>query len=873
MTASVTPMMAQYLEMKGRHPDAILLFRMGDFYEMFFDDAKAAAEVLGLTLTTRGHHLGEPIPMAGVPWHSVDAYVSRLLDAGKRVAMCDQVEDARKARGLVKRAVTEVITKGTVLPGDDYGSPEDRYLAALSVGPRVAGLAMADVTTGDLFAGEFPEERVADELQRLRPLELLVPPGFSFQPPEGLSLAVSSAPEPWPSSERAAADLARRFGTADLAGFGCAEMTEGVIAAAALLRYLTSLKGEALRHFSRIRRLDPSDELLLDAASLRHLEVIEAPARGRSLFEALDETRTAMGRRFLKRALARPSRDLSTILSRQDAVAWLVERASDRRGLAEQLAGMPDLERLGARLGTNRAGPRDLVALRSVLGRLPSLRDALSAAGGRLATLAREIDPLEELAEELAGALADEPPARAGDGGVFRPGYSEELDAIRASSAEAKAWIAGLQDRERARTGIANLRVGFHRVFGYHIEITRSNLPHVPADYQRRQTLVGSERFITEALKERESLVLGAEERFNDLELELFEALRARVVEHLPAILATARAIAEVDFFRSCAEAAVRFEYVRPHVHEGLDVSIEAGRHPVVERELSRGRFIPNDCSFDPERRQILLITGPNMAGKSTYLRQVGLIVLLAHVGSFVPARAASIGLADRIFTRVGASDNLARGQSTFLVEMNESAAILNGATSRSVVLLDEVGRGTSTFDGLSIAWAMTEYLHDGMGERPRTLFATHFHELTELGSRLSRVVNLRVEVKEWEDTVVFLHEIREGKADRSYGIHVAQMAGVPAPVIARARHILASLEAGGGAGPRVVSPEQLRFSLDGREAPPRLPEPPRESDPAEERLAERILAADLTRTTPLEALNLLSEMQEELRDRRGTDR
>jgi DNA mismatch repair protein MutS len=600
----------------------------------------------------------------------------------------------------------------------------------------------------------------------------------------------------------------------------------------------------------------------------------------------IDRTATSMGGRFLRRALARPLARVGEIEDRQDAVAVLVGDAGLRRTLSRALNATFDLERLCGRLGAGRAGPRDLVSLCRTLAELPEIRDALASRPGRLGDLARSIDPLPTLREELEAALVDEPPLLATEGGVFRDGYSPELDEIRSAATDGKAWIAALQAEERARTGIANLKVGYNRVFGYFLEVTKSNLHAVPEDYHRKQTLVNAERYVTPALKEKESVILGAEERQHDLEAALFEEVRRRVAGELPALLTTAGALAEIDFLRSLADVAVEGDWVRPEVNDGFELHIHDGRHPVVEAGITEGSFIPNDLRLTPERRQILLITGPNMAGKSTYLRQVGILVLLAQVGSFLPARSASIGVADRVFTRVGASDNLARGQSTFLVEMNETANILHNATSRSVVLLDEVGRGTSTFDGLSLAWAITEHLHDGMAGKPRTLFATHFHELTRLAERLRRVANFRVEVKEWEDEVVFLHKIVEGKADRSYGIHVARMAGLPETVVSRAAVILAALEADGAARAetdrviQTVLPWGATDPVPERNGTPSTPEPtaadpapsPDRPDPtgpsasSEERaVLDELRAVDPDTLTPLAALTLVSRVKARL--------
>jgi DNA mismatch repair protein MutS len=861
----MTPMMAQWHEMKATHADALLLFRMGDFYELFFDDAKDAAKILGLTLTRRGQHGGEPIPMAGVPWHSVSGYIRRLVDAGRRVAICDQVEDPKKAKGIVKRAVTEVVTAGTMLSDAPGEERENRFVAAIVPAGDRTGLALADLGTGELLTGELPLGVLADELVRYAPREVVLPAGV--ERPAAIESIPATHLDAWAFARpRAHETLTRHLGTQDLSGFGCEDLDAGVGAAGGLLRYLVDLKGDSVAHFTSVRRLAPTGGLFLDAASLRNLEVLDAPAGGWSLRETIDRTATAMGARFLRAALARPLVDVGTITARQDAVERFVRERGLRDGVREELEASYDLERLAGRLGTLRAGPRDLVSLRRTLERLPALKRHLDTDEGRLGEMAAAIDPLEEVTAELSRALVEEPPVAIAEGGAFREGYAAELDEVRRAAHEGRAWIAGLEKTERERTGIGNLKVGFNKVFGYYIEVTKANLARVPESYQRKQTLVGAERFVTEELKQRESAILGADERLTEMETALFGELRSRVAEHLPSLVRTARSLAEIDFLCALAVVAAENGYVRPEVHEGEEIRIRGGRHPVVEHHLVDGEFVPNDVELHPDAHQILLITGPNMAGKSTYLRQVGLIVLLAQVGSFVPVDSASIGVADRIFTRVGAGDNIARGQSTFLVEMHESANILHNATSRSLVLLDEVGRGTSTFDGLSIAWAITEHLHDGMRGRPRTLFATHFHELTRLAERLPRVANFRVEVKEWEGRVVFLRKIVEGRADRSYGIHVAEMAGVPGPVIARAREILDRLEAeGAGRSGEIDAVRQgdLFGAAGVRErAPRRAP-----VDEAARRVREALAAIDPENLTPLQALVTLAELRRRLGD------
>jgi DNA mismatch repair protein MutS len=881
-------MMRQYLAAKEAHPGALVFFRMGDFYELFFDDAVLAAEELGLTLTSRDKRTG--IPMAGVPWHSAEGYIARLVRAGHRVAICDQVEDAKLAKGLVERRVTELVTPGTAISENLLEERANTFLGAAIPGPGARwGVALADASTGEFLAGELEAEALADELTGFPIAELLVPEGI-VPPPALCDAELGRTPlvTPRPGASfgpvRTAERLAAHFGTVSLDGFDLGALPLAVGAAGALLEYLAEMRQSPLRHVTTLRRLLPKSTLILDENTLTHLDVL--PRRGEgargTLLGVLDATRTAMGGRLLRRWLARPLADRVAIGERLTAVEALAGADPERSALRLALKAIGDLERLASRIESGRGGARELRSVANSLAEVPALNEALAAVAATaslrpslaqatsepelLARIAADLDPLPEISARIDRELVPEPPLSITEGGLFRPGVHPELDQIRESARAAKQWIAGLESRERERTGIGNLKVGFNRVFGYYIEITRGQLKSAPGDYTRKQTLTGAERFITPELKDMESKVLGAEEKMARLEHALFLELREVVAEAVPRLLLTARAIAILDALAGFADVARERSYVRPVITAGGALAIQDGRHPVVEDLVPGEPFVPNDTLVGEEGAHVLIITGPNMAGKSTYLRQVGLIVLMAHAGSFVPAATASVPLTDRIFTRVGASDRIARGQSTFLVEMEETAVIARSATGRSLVLLDEVGRGTSTYDGLSIAWAVVEYLHDRPGGAPRTLFATHYHELTQLARELAHVKNLNVAVAEQGHEVRFLRKIIEGAADRSYGIHVAQLAGLPAEITTRAREVLRLLEE----GDRDLGGSEAQLSLFG-EARGRARARPAAGthegagsvpDPAPS-LALRAIQAQLReldpdRLTPLEALSTL---------------
>jgi DNA mismatch repair protein MutS len=808
---ATTPMMEQYLGIKAQHPGTLLLFRMGDFYETFFEDAITLSRVVGITLTSRNAGDPEPIPLAGFPWHSAEPHIQKLLKAGLRVAICEQVEDPAEAKGLVARRVVEVLSPGTTVSDPLLDRGRNNYLAALWGEGDAVGLAAADISTGSFVAGDLTEEEAEEELVRLDPAELLVPEGWSHPRldrflREHLGDPFRSTCDGWRfAPARGETLLMEHFRVATLEGYGFHGPTPAVGAAAALLEYARDQKQSPLSHLSGIERLQPAGFLVLDDASLRGLEVLEplTGVRESTLLSALDMTRTAAGGRRLRQALARPYRDPEPATARLDRVGALTEDGTARGRIGTSLEEVSDIERILARVHCERATPRDLAGLRRTLLAAPRVEKELAELPAWSSLLAAFA--VASLAAELDAALVESPPLSLADGGVFRDGYDAELDGIRDAARGGRRWMAELEAREREATGISNLKVTFNRVFGYTIEITRSQLSRVPDRYTRKQTLSTGERFVTPEIKEQEEKILGAEDAQRKRETELFRSLCAKVTGATPALQSLATALAECDLCLSFAECAATRGYVRPVLERSPILQIEEGRHPVVERAVGAGSFVPNDLMLDGDERQVVILTGPNMAGKSTFLRQIGLIVLMAQAGSYVPAKAARIGVADRIFTRVGAHDVIARGQSTFLVEMIETSNILRHTTSESLVLMDEVGRGTSTYDGLSIAWAVAEALRGDPERRPRTIFATHYHEMTRIAEPGNGYLNLNVLVREWGDEVIFLRRVAEGAADRSYGIEVARLAGVPEPVVRRATEILRDLERKGA---HVIEPQ-----------------------------------------------------------------
>jgi DNA mismatch repair protein MutS len=860
MTSNETPLMRQWREAKLKYPDALLFFRVGDFYELFHGDAEEGARLLGLTLTARNNGAAAKVPLAGVPAKALDDYLGRLVRLGRRVAICDQVEDPAEAKGIVRREVTETVTPGTVLADNLLHERRNNFLVALAPdGPHGYGLAALDVSTGEMTTRRVAPEELRAELGRLEPSELLIPRSLGDS---DLGGSVDRVPltvrDDWLfDPEGCEAELARAYGLQSLDGLGFQDGDGALVSASgALVQYLKEIRPAGMTHLRPVSIRRPGRMMLLDEMTRRNLELIEplrAGEEGGTLLGVLDEAVTAMGGRLLRRWVLEPLVVAEEIWRRQEAVATLVDDIDARRRLRDVLSEVSDVERLAGKFGTGRVTPRDLAALRRSLEALPAVRSvAAESESPLIRELGAELDCLDDVHELLSGAIADDPPATLAEGGVIRAGWSEELDEVRSVRDGARDFIAQLQARERERTGISSVKVGFNKVFGYYLEVTKANLDKVPDDYVRKQTLSNGERYFTPELKEWEEKVFGAEDEIGRLEGELFVAVRDTVGAAVDRLQEAGSRVAALDVLGTLAEVAVHRGYVRPEVHTGFDLEIKGGRHPVVETMMPREEFIPNDVALTSDGR-VVVLTGPNMAGKSTVLRQVGLIQLLAQIGSLVPADSARLPVTDRIFTRVGASDNLARGQSTFMVEMSETAAIMHGASERSLVLLDEIGRGTSTYDGVSIAWAVTEHIHERIGAK--TIFATHYHELTQLGDLLDGVKNMNVSVREVGDRIVFLRRLVDGGADRSYGIHVARLAGLPDSVVGRARELLAELEgthSSGGEG----------LGRHGRHRPASEAPPDQLSMfQVEHPLVRRLRAIDPDDLTPKEALDILYEM------------
>lgn len=854
-----TPLMRQYHAVKQQVPNALLMFRLGDFYELFYEDAVTAARELEITLTSRNKEKGQAIPMCGVPFHSVEGYLARLIQKGYRVALCEQVEDPRFTKKLVRREITRIITPGTATDSNLLSAHENNYLAAVVRSGTRAGVAHVDISTGEFRVTEVEAGDETAALEQINPRELLQPVDETAVELSGR--AVCRTPiEGWVfASDYADQSLREHFRLHSLDGCGLANRPLAIGAAGAILHYLRDTQRSALDHLDRPAFYERSDALVLDAATVRNLELVEPLfADGRkegTLLHVLDQTMTGMGGRLLRRRLLRPSLERAEIEARLDAVEVLAKAQIQRGELRKMLGEVLDVERLLSKVTLGTASPRDLLALGRSLARVPGIRGAIEPGPSeRLRELQKQLDEVPEVRDRILNALAEEPPANLSDGGTIRDGFHAALDELRDISRNSRQYIAQIEVRERARSGIGSLKVRFNNVFGYYIEISKANLHLAPADYERKQTLVNAERFTTPELKELETKVLSAEEKILEMEREIFAELRTFAAANAGAIRQTAAAVAELDVHGALAQVAAESRYRRPQFSESGDLKVVAGRHPVIEKltEREAARFIPNDIYLTPEKEFIALITGPNMGGKSTYLRQAALMVILAQMGSFVPADEAVLPLVDRVFTRIGASDNLARGRSTFMVEMTETAAILSTATARSLIVLDEIGRGTATYDGLALAWAVVEYIHQRI--RAKTLFATHYHELTELADQWEGVRNLHVSVKEAGDQIIFLRKVEPGSADRSYGIEVARLAGLPPAVIQRAREILkvhesTEHEAVVQASPAPRGPVQIALF-----------------EPVNYEIADRIRALNLDELRPIEALQLLSELQKELR-------
>jgi len=850
---TVTPLRKQYLRVKQKYPGAIVFFRLGDFYETFDEDAKVASRELDVVLTSREMGKGQRVPMAGIPHHALDNYLAKLINRGHKVAICEQLTPPGK--GLVERDVIRVVTPGTVVEPNLLASKSNNYLGSLIIAGEEAGIAYVDITTSEFATTQLPAERLLPELERLQPRELLIPE--NAQEYAQLPFTMTRLDDYWFDPEIAQESLLEHFSVTTLEGYGCARLPLAIRAAGALIHYVKETQKETLPQLNKLATYSTDSFMTLDGQTIRNLELFQGGRwgeAGHSLLSIIDLTKTAMGGRLLRNWLGHPLLDLTTLNRRQEAVGWLHENSLARQKTISLLTDIADLERLVNRVVSGRVMPRELLALRSSLKKVPDLKVAM-ADGDFMNWLNGELRPCPDIVDLIARAIADEP----GDleqGGVIKESFSTELDEVRRSSHQAKQYLAGLEQRERQRTGIKSLKVGYNRVFGYYIEVSRANVNLVPPDYIRKQTLAEAERFFTPELKEYESLILNAQEKIADLEASIFRQLCQQIAAVSEQILATARAIAQIDALASLAGVAVRHGYVRPTLTNEDIIDIKGGRHPIVEQSIGRDDFVPNDAYLCNRDNQLVILTGPNMSGKSTYLRQVALIILLAQIGSFVPADSASIGIIDRIFTRIGAQEDLAAGQSTFMVEMTEAANILNNATSRSFIILDEIGRGTSTYDGLSIAWAVAEFIHNHPDLGTKTIFATHYHELVDLAGILPRVKNFNVAVAEEGDRVVFLHKIVPGGTGRSYGIHVAELAGLPRSVIARAQEVLAELE----------SHASQKGKVSGRKASLQIPLFPKDS-----RLADEITQLDVDSMSPLEAITKLYELKRMARENKDS--
>jgi DNA mismatch repair protein MutS len=882
MTNNLTPMMKQYMQTKEEYKDCILFYRLGDFYEMFFDDALTASKELEITLTGKNCGLEERAPMCGIPYHAVDSYLNRLVSKGYKVAICEQVEDPKTAKGIVKREVIRVVTPGTNLDTQGLDETKNNYIMCIVYMADRYGLSVADVTTGEYLVTELDSQtKLMDELYKFMPSEIVCNEAFYMSGLDlddlknRLHMAIYSL-EAWYFDDALCREtLQEHFKVASLEGIGLSDYECGMIASGALLKYLEETQKNSLSHMSRLTRYATGNYMVLDSATRRNLELVETlrekQKRG-SLLWVLDKTKTAMGARTLRKYVEQPLIDKKSIVKRLDAVAELKDNAICREEIREYLNPVYDLERLVGKITYQSANPRDLIAFQSSLSMLPSVKCILKdMESDLLKEIYEELDPLEELCDLVGRAIQEEPPLAMKEGGIIKDGYNEEVDRLRKAKSEGKNWLADLETREREKTGIKNLRIRYNKVFGYYLEVTNSFKDLVPDYYTRKQTLANAERYIIPELKELEDTILGAEDKLCALEYELYCEVRNTIAAELTRIQRTAKAVAKLDVIASLALVAERNNYVRPKINEKGVIDIRDGRHPVVEKMIPNDMFIANDTYLDDKKQRISIITGPNMAGKSTYMRQAALIVLMAQLGSFVPASSANIGLVDRIFTRVGASDDLASGQSTFMVEMNEVANILRNATSKSLLILDEIGRGTSTFDGLSIAWAVVEYISNSKLLGAKTLFATHYHELTELEGKISNVNNYCIAVKEKGDDIVFLRKIVKGGADKSYGIQVAKLAGVPDPVINRAKEIVEELVTAD------ITGKVKDIAVQGSETKKKTQKKLDEVDLTQFSLFDTVKdddvlnelkELDISHMTPMDAMNKLYQLQNKLRNR-----
>ncbi len=862
MREGSTPIRQQYLRIKRKYPQAIVFFRLGDFYETFDDDAKLASRELDIVLTSREMGKGYRVPMAGIPYHALDNYLARLINRGYKVAICEQVTKPGETKGLVQREVIRLVTPGTVIEPSLLDSRKNNYLVSLVLGDEAVGITYVDITTSEFAVTQVALERAIAELERLKPSEIITANSAELSDLE-LTAPVTRLEDYWFELEVARQTVLDHFGVATLDGYGCAQLPLAVRAAGSIVHYIQETQKGGLGQLTRLSTYSTDSFMALDVNTQKNLELFRSSRLGTtegSLLSVIDLTKTAMGGRLLKRWLGQPLVDVTELAKRQDAISWFCDNTLARNQTISLLGDAADLERLINRVRGNVATPRELISLKHSLEVIPKLIEVIEAGKNISATawLKDELKPRQDVVELISEAIEEPPSSALGEGGVIRQGFSEELDSLRLASKNAKQYLANLERQEREKTGIKSLKVGFNKVFGYYIEVSKPNLSQVPEHYIRKQTLVGGERFFTPELKEYESLILNARDRISELESDIFHRVCRQVATASERILAVANALANIDVLSSLAEVAVRYSYVRPKLTTDNEIIITQGRHPVVERSLIDTSFVPNDTYLSNDDAQLIVLTGPNMSGKSTYLRQVALIVLLAQIGSFVPADSATIGLVDRIFTRIGAREDIAAGQSTFMVEMVETANILNNATPRSLIILDEIGRGTSTYDGLSIGRAVAEYIHNYSGLGAKTLFATHYHELVELASFLPRVKNFNIAVAEEGGRVIFLYKIVPGGVDKSYGIHVAQLAGLPKSVVHRAREVLDELEGASratGAKPsakrRAKEVVAQQLSLLGQKSP----------------VAEELEKLDIASLTPLEAITKLYELQKKARE------
>ena len=865
--AKLTPMMQQYHKIKEQYPDSILFFRMGDFYEMFEDDAKIAAKRLDIALTSRNKGSGEKTPMAGVPAHSAESYIAELIDQDFSVAICEQLEDPSEASGLVKRDVIRVITPGTIIENEILDSSENNFLTSVVKFEERIGISYVDISTGDFFITEIDGqkvEKVWDEIDRIKPREVIFDKTIEKSSKyeylaNKLDFVVKNKDKM--NYEKAYKILIDHFNTQSLSGFGCDDLRAGVIAAGQIMNFLKDTQKRTIFHINKLKRYNIDDYMVLDYSTRRNLELtstIRENKKEGSLLSIIDKTTTAMGSRLIKRWINQPLIEKDRIIARLNAVDELSDNYLKMQEIKENLEEIYDLERILSKITYETANARDLAFLRTSLNKLPEIKESIKEFESEyINKLYKNFDTLEDLFTLIEESIVEDPPVTVREGNLIKKGYDQELDELRSMRDEGKDWITNLQKEERERTNISSLKVGFNKVFGYYIEVTNANLDKVPDDYERKQTLSNSERYITPELKEKEAKVLGAEEKINDMEYDIFVEIRNKISDNINRVKESATIISKIDVILSLGIVAIENNYCKPEINNSNKIEIKNGRHPVVEKMVTE-RFVPNDTFLDNEDNRFLIITGPNMSGKSTYMRQVALIILLAQIGSFIPAKRASIGLVDRIFTRVGASDDLTTGQSTFMVEMNEVSNIVNNATEKSLIILDEVGRGTSTYDGVSIAWAVTEYINDPNKIGARTLFATHYHELTELEEKHEGIKNYNVLVEEDEKGVHFLYKIEPGQADQSYGIEVARLAGIPQEIIINAERLLKKLESQN-------NQEKMKYKLEKKEEKKQKEQ--LELFKSESELEKKIKDFDILDVTPMEAMNFLYEIKKDLNE------